>query len=179
MNNQKLLQAKNNDFLRVFIASAFGFGLSPIAPGTCGALIGVAGHIMIVQLLPADIQMLVLALFFLSICVIHYILTPWAIDYWHSKDPKHFVLDEVAGYLVIPIFFRHGTLLQVVCWGFFFFRLFDIIKLPIARYIDRNMRGASAILFDDIVSAGYAVLMLYLLKYIGEQFAVERYLILI
>ena len=35
------------------------------------------------------------------------------------------------------------------------FRIFDAIKLPIARYIDRNVHTASGVLFDDVVSAAY------------------------
>ena len=31
----------------------------------------------------------------------------------------------------------------------------DAIKLPLARYIDRNIHTASGVLFDDVVSAIY------------------------
>lgn len=148
----------------VLLASAFGLGLSPIAPGTCGALLGVVGHIFIVKMFPADNHWIALVIFFLAVCIVHFILTPWAIEYWHSKDPAHFVLDEVAGYLVVPILFRADNLWYIVISGFVLFRLFDIIKLPGARYIDQHMTGPWGILLDDIISALYAVATLYLVQ---------------
>lgn len=148
----------------LLLASAFGLGLSPIAPGTCGALFGVVGHISIVKILPSEKHWIALVLFFLAVCIVHFILTPWAIEYWHSKDPAHFVLDEVAGYLVVPILFRTDNLWYIVISGFVLFRLFDIIKLPGARYIDQQMTGPWGILLDDIISALYAVATLYLVQ---------------
>ena len=39
--------------------------------------------------------------------------------------------------------------------GFVVFRILDAIKLPVARYIDRNIHTAHGVLFDDVVSAAY------------------------
>ena len=50
----------------------------------------------------------------------------------------------------------YGTTLTTAVLGFLVFRIFDIIKLPGARYIDRNWHGAWGILLDDIVSGLYA-----------------------
>ncbi len=83
--------------LFILLASAFGLGLSPIAPGTCGALLGVIGHILIAKTLQPDNQLIALIMLFLVVCIFHFVLTPWAVNYWHSKDPKHFVLDGVGG----------------------------------------------------------------------------------
>ena len=44
---------------------------------------------------------------------------------------------------------------QLALAGFCVFRILDAIKLPIARYIDRNIHTASGVLFDDVVSAAY------------------------
>ena len=40
------------------------------------------------------------------------------------------------------------------------FRILDAIKLPIARYIDRNIHTASGVLFDDVVSAAYTAALM-------------------
>ena len=40
-------------------------------------------------------------------------------------------------------------------FGFVVFRALDAIKLPLARYIDRNIHTAHGVLFDDVVSALY------------------------
>jgi phosphatidylglycerophosphatase A len=101
--------------------------------------------------------------------VLHCVLTPWAQSYWQEQDPKHFVLDEVAGYLLVPILFHQGQLWQIALSGYLCFRILDIIKVPPARQIDRKLHGAAGILLDDLVSAGYAVLILYLLWWLGGR----------
>jgi phosphatidylglycerophosphatase A len=47
--------------------------------------------------------------------------------------------------------------------GFVIFRILDAIKLPGARYIDRNIHTASGVLFDDVVSAAYSAAILWAL----------------
>jgi len=158
------------------IGSAFGLGLCPIMPGTCGALTGVFFHILIVWLLPSNFHLIGLVIIFVSVCIANHVLYPWAKEYWLSKDPKHFVLDEVAGYLFVPILFRHGDFWPTVIWGFVLFRIFDIIKLPIARQIDQKVHNAWGVILDDLVSAIYAVLTLLMISWIGP-FKIGGYLI--
>jgi phosphatidylglycerophosphatase A len=158
------------EFMRIAIASGFGLGLSPIAPGTCGALLGILIHGSVVFGVPQSYQVAALVLSFLLICIAHFWLTPWAVKYWHSEDPKNFVLDEVAGYLLVPIGFHHEAFLPSVLWGFILFRLFDIVKIPPAKQIDRDLHGGWGILLDDLVSAGYAIAVLYFLRATGIAF---------
>lgn len=165
------------DYFNIAIGSALGLGLSPIAPGTCGALLGVLIHVLIALFLPANWQIAVLVFVLLVVCWGNYALTPWAEKYWQSKDPKHFVLDEVAGYLLVPILFRQGRLWQITLWGFVLFRIFDIIKLPPARQIDRNWTGPWGIVLDDLVSAVYAVVMMFLLLKISKLLGWEAWLL--
>jgi len=164
-------------YLYIAVGSALGLGLSPIAPGTCGTLLGVLFHVFIVLFLPVTFQLTALIIIFIIVCAANNILTPWAEAYWQREDPGHFVLDEVAGYLLVPILFRQGQLWQVALWGFLLFRIFDIIKIPPARQIDQCMHGAWGILLDDLVSAGYAVLVMYFLWWIGPQIGLENWLI--
>ncbi|MBF0232174.1 MAG: phosphatidylglycerophosphatase A [Desulfamplus sp.] len=152
---------------KIIIGSAFGLGLIPIMPGTFGALLGVIVHLLIIFFLPIKLQYVCLIIFFLMVCIANHVLTPWAVDYWKSKDPKQFVLDEVAGYLVVPMLFQGSNLLTSVLLGFVLFRVYDIIKLPIARQIDRNLHGPFGILLDDIVSGIYASITLYILLWLG------------
>lgn len=149
------------------IGTSFGLGLSPIAPGSFGALIGVAYHVAIVIYTPASWHLPALVLGLIVVVAANHVLTPWAVDYWKDEDPGHFVLDEVAGYLVVPILFRGGDLWQVALWGFLLFRIFDIIKIPPARQIDQNMHGPWGIVLDDLISGAYAALVLYALVWLG------------
>lgn len=157
---------KQKHKIALFIGSACGLGLSPILPGTCGALLGVLIHVAAVLALPAAMKMPVLLTAFALVCAANHLLTPWAEAYWGRKDPPHFVLDEVAGYLFVPILFREGELLPVVLWGFTLFRILDISKiLPPARLIDRDLQGAWGVLLDDLVSAGYAAWILSIIHW--------------
>jgi phosphatidylglycerophosphatase A len=144
------------DRCRLLFASAFGLGLMPIAPGSFGALLGVGMHLSVVWLLPEKWQWATLVTCFAAVCVTHFWLTPWAQKYWNDSDPGQFVLDEVAGYLVVPLVVRAGPLWIIILAGFLLFRVLDIIKIPPARQIDRNWHGAWGILLDDIISGLYA-----------------------
>jgi phosphatidylglycerophosphatase A len=146
------------------IGSAFGLGLSPVAPGSFGALLGVAYTLLVFRFLPIEARSLAIALGLVAVAAANHWLTPWAVVYWKEEDPKHFVLDEVAGYLVVPLLLPQGTLWQVAFWGFLLFRVLDIIKVPPARQIDRDLHGSWGILLDDIVSGVYAVLVLYVYR---------------
>lgn len=159
--------SRTRKFLYLAVGTSLGLGLSPIAPGSFGALLGVAYHIGVAELLPAPWQVPALALGLAAVVAANHVLTPWAVAYWKDEDPGHFVLDEVAGYLVVPILFRGGELFQVALWGFLLFRIFDIIKIPPARQIDRDLHGPWGIVLDDIVSGSYAALALYALAALG------------
>ncbi len=149
------------DRICLVVSSAFGLGLLPVAPGSFGALLGVGMHLSIVRWVASGWQSVTLLVWFMSICILQFCLTPWAQKYWKESDPGHFVLDEVAGYLVVPLVVRDGRLWLIAGVGFLLFRVFDIIKLPGARYIDRNWHGAWGVLLDDIVSGLYAAALVW------------------
>lgn len=156
------------DSLFVFIGSAFGLGLMPIAPGSFGALLGVAMHLGILYWLPGQLlyQLVALVACLTGTSLVHFLLNPWAERYWNDTDSGNFVLDEIVGYLVVPIILIAYTTppwWYIPLAGFFTFRIFDIIKLPIARYIDRNWHNAWGVLLDDVVSAIYAAGVVWLM----------------
>jgi phosphatidylglycerophosphatase A len=77
-----------------------------------------------------------------------------------TKDPGCIVIDEVAGMMVtllgLPV-----TMTTAVA-GFFLFRLFDIIKPPPARQLDRHLGGGWGIVMDDIAAGIMANIVLRL-----------------
>jgi phosphatidylglycerophosphatase A len=153
---------KLKDKICLFAATACGLGLSPIAPGTFGTLFGVAAHLAVEQWCAASCRHTLLLVIFFAVCVSHFLLTPWSMARWNEDDPGHFVLDEVAGYLIVPLLVKSGPLWFVATAGFLLFRIFDIIKIPPARQIDRQMHGAWGILLDDLVSGLYAAGVVHL-----------------
>lgn len=152
---------KRGETFRLLLASGFFLGLAPVVPGSFGALPGLAWHLLAVLLGWSDTATRLWCFWgaFLF-AAIHYWLTPWAQRRWHDSDPRHFVLDEIVGYLCVPLFWGIPADSEIPLWvwafvAFCVFRVLDAIKLPIARYIDRNVHSAHGVLFDDVVSAAY------------------------
>ncbi len=139
-----------------FVAFAFGAGLSPVAPGTCGTLVAVPLYYLIRSLSVANYSVVL----FLSIVV-----GIWICDVIERdigiRDYSGIVWDEVCGFGLTMWAAPCGWLWIVL--GFFLFRLFDILKpWPIA-YIDRKLPGGFGIMIDDLMAAIYAWFTLHLI----------------
>lgn len=163
--------------LFLIASTGLGLGLLPFAPGTFGTLLGVVLHILVYFIVSPEAFLPVMVLVFLFTCFVSNISASWAIIYWERSDPKHFVLDEVAGYLLIPIFFSHGVWWQVALWGFVFFRFFDIFKMPPASTIDSQLSGGWGILLDDLAASIQTILLMYLLQWISRILGLENWLL--
>ena len=81
-----------------------------------------------------------------------------------TKDPGFVVIDEVAGQLVsliaVPLAWK--TFLA----GFILFRVFDILKPPPVRQLERLPEG-SGIMLDDVAAGIYALVVVQLLLHWG------------
>ncbi|HEX7271151.1 MAG TPA: phosphatidylglycerophosphatase A, partial [Casimicrobiaceae bacterium] len=71
--------------------------------------------------------------------------------------PPSVVWDEIVAFLLVM--FIVGVQPLRVAFGFLLFRLFDIVKLPPATFIDRNWHRGFGVMADDIVAAFYALLV--------------------
>lgn len=152
--------ANRSEWLVVTIGSALGLGLSPVAPGSLAALLGVGIHLCADFFRPEG-AMMVLGVAFAVICALHFSLNACASRYWRNNDSGHFVLDEVAGYLLVAILAAPWVPTLWICTeGFLLFRVLDILKPPPARQIDQNMHNAWGVLLDDLVSAAYTAAIL-------------------
>jgi phosphatidylglycerophosphatase A len=138
-----------------------------VAPGTCGTLLGVLLHGIVILFFSEPWRWPVLGLLLLLICLAGLMTAPWAMQHWRRVDPQAFVLDEVAGYLVVPVVFAQGSPVEIMVWGFALFRLFDILKLPPARQIDRSLHGPWGIMLDDLVAGIQAGAVMYGLWAVG------------
>jgi phosphatidylglycerophosphatase A len=87
------------------LALGFGAGLSPVAPGTVGTLVGVALY-LVLSMLPTLLYVVIVAGLFAA--------GVWAIggvsDKLGSDDPPAIVWDEVVGFLVAMIAAPAGIL---------------------------------------------------------------------
>jgi phosphatidylglycerophosphatase A len=147
--------------IRKLLITFFGSGFLPIAPGTWGSLAaGIVFFFLAISPIGADHATLwtVTAGLTILASTIGIALGRWAVEYFHSEDPKPFVLDEVAGQwlalIAIPFASAGGLFLAVVV-QFFLFRFFDILKPTPARQAE-SLPFGWGIVTDDLVAGLYA-----------------------
>jgi len=158
-------RASSGEKLRILLGSACYLGYMPVMPGTFGALPGILIYYVLWKFMAPEFLWVGLFASVFLIGLLNYYLTPWAIRYWKSKDPSQFILDEIIGFLCVPLFYGIHTFTTTALWGFILFRILDIIKIFPASYVDKHVAGSTGIIFDDVISAGYAALCLYVLEY--------------
>lgn len=107
----------------------------------------------------------------MCLCLMSLALLPLARRVLISQDPKAFVLDEVSGYLIIPLVFG-GTgpsLLRVVL-SFCLFRAFDILKPFPVGWVDKTLKNSVGVLLDDLLSGLLTCFVLGIMKAFGTSF---------
>jgi phosphatidylglycerophosphatase A len=136
--------------LVTILATWFGTGLSPMAPGTAGTMGAIPLYLAMARM-PLPL--------YLTLTLAVTLLACWVAGraqvIYNASDPGRIVIDEVAGFLVTMAASGPPTVTTVVA-GFLLFRLFDIIKPFPARFIDRRMKNGCGVVLDDIVAGIYA-----------------------
>ncbi|MBO4986126.1 MAG: phosphatidylglycerophosphatase A [Bacteroides sp.] len=149
-------------FIPVMIATGFGSGFSPIAPGTAGALLATLIWFALATVF-SDIPLLWVtgALIFLFT-----FLGIWAADklepYW-GEDPSRVVVDEMVGVWIALLAAPSGHLYYGLA-AFALFRLFDIWKPLGIRRMER-LPGGLGVMMDDILSGMYGFLVLMAVRW--------------
>jgi phosphatidylglycerophosphatase A len=139
----------------VWLATAFGAGYAPIAPGTAGSAVAVGLYLLTMHW-PLAWQAAVL----LAVTAIGIPVSTRAAAHFGREDPSPVVIDEVAGQLLT--LFATGAGLWGAVVGFFLFRAADIVKPWPARQFER-FHGGLGIMADDLMAAVYANIALQIL----------------
>ncbi|HAD04020.1 MAG: phosphatidylglycerophosphatase A [Desulfuromonadales bacterium GWD2_61_12] len=139
----------------LFLSSNAGLGYAPVASGTFGTLAGIPAFWLLAQLPPWLWLLTWAALLCLSFWV-----SAAAGQIYGVVDDGRIVIDELVGYLVTV------ALLPFSWWaaglGFLYFRLFDIVKPPPARWFDQKLKNGYGVVLDDVAAGLYAALALRL-----------------
>jgi len=134
------------------LATGFGSGYSPIAPGTAGSAVGLVFVWGMSYLnLPGQIAA-VIVVSVLSIVAADIVARTTGL-----KDPGLVVADEIAGMMVTMIAIPFT--LKTALIGFILFRVMDVVKPPPARQFER-FKGGVGIVADDLMAGVYAHLAL-------------------
>ena len=148
-----------NEKLIKLLATGFGSGLAPFAPGTVGTLVGVVVCLLCLPL-PWPLRLLtVIALSALSIYV-----AGQAELIYKKKDDQRIVIDEIVGLQItmLPVAITGLNL----CVGFVLFRIFDILKpFPINNL--QRLPGGWGVVIDDVGAGIYAGAVMWFLIFFG------------
>jgi phosphatidylglycerophosphatase A len=154
--------ARGRNRLAYLIATGAGAGFAPIAPGTFGALEGVAIYLLVsaLPLAPGGQMALVLALGIFT----------FLIGWWSAnracamlgvKDPGSVIIDEVSGQLLALVPVALAPSIPGVVVAFLLFRLFDIFK-PYPIYKLEHLRAGLGVMSDDALAGVYTAALVYL-----------------
>ena len=139
-----------------WLASGFGCGFSPRAPGTVGSLVALLPWWFWLRELPMWHYALVLGCAF----ALGVWASDWVIGKLGREDPGVVVWDEFTGLWLALFLAPPGW--HWVLGGFLAFRLFDIWKPWPVSWADRAVHGGFGAMLDDLLAGGYAWLALHL-----------------
>ena len=125
-----------------FVASGFGAGYAPVAPGTFGSLVGLALGALLLRFWPIGLSLAALLAILAGL---------WAIARINGgDDPGWITIDEVAGQLLAMLPLATPSPLGLLA-AFALFRLLDITKPGPIGWADRQ-HGAAGVMGDDVIA---------------------------
>jgi len=144
MNTKKLIY---------LIATGFGTGYAPYAPGSAGSL----SALLLFIIVPLD------DFTWIAICIIMFIIgirVSGTVEKEKGKDSAIIVIDEFVGQWVALLFLPRMVWIYVA--GFFVFRLLDILK-PFPAADLEELDGGLGIMLDDIIAGIYTNIALHII----------------
>ncbi|MGK2739829.1 phosphatidylglycerophosphatase A family protein [Tepidicaulis sp. LMO-SS28] len=143
-----------------WVATWFGSGLSPKAPGTAGSLAALIFALPIPLLGLPPLLLLGAALLLFPAGI-------WAgaryAKMHDTKDPGAVVVDEVVGQWMVLAVAPASPLGWLIALAFF--RLFDILKPWPVSWADRKLDGGLGIMMDDVIAALYGMATMVLVTH--------------
>jgi phosphatidylglycerophosphatase A len=140
----------------LLLATGFGVGYSPVAPGTLGTLIAIPIYYFLSDIPSPIYEITLIGFFFLAV---------WISEnteiFFSKKDDHRIVIDEMMGFLITVLWVPKAILFIIV--GFILFRFFDILKPFPIRHLEKRLKGGFGVVLDDVVAGVYANIVLHLL----------------
>ena len=148
------------------LATFFGSGLAPKAPGTFGSLATLPlAFVMACFWGREGVFYAALVSFFIGVWAIHQLIKDN-----EDKDPSKVVIDETAGqlttFLLVAPSLEHNlslSALVVYLLGFGLFRFFDILKMGPVKWADSKLKNAWGVMLDDVFAGIFAAIVLFLI----------------
>ncbi len=143
------------------VATGFYSGLMKPFPGTWGTLPALAIAMFLIKGDLATMAVATVAATGVSV---------WSsgeAEKFYGHDARKIVMDEWAGMFVSLLFIPFSYLNYMI--AFVAFRIFDVVKLPPARQLERLPRGWG-ITMDDIVAGIHANIATHLIIYLLDRY---------
>jgi phosphatidylglycerophosphatase A len=140
------------DLVAKIVATGFGSGYSPVAPGTAGSLVGLLLFVPLARL-GWPLQLTAVAF----VALIGALAGGRLASRLGVEDPGLVVVDEVAGQWITLVGLPFTPVTAAA--GFLLFRVMDIVKPWPARDLER-LPGGWGIMADDVAAGVYAQLVL-------------------
>lgn len=145
--------------LAKYIATWFGSGLIPKAPGTWGTVAAIPFAFVITAIF-GPFALLVAA-------ILAFVIGIWAAGAYareiEKPDPSEVVIDEVAAIWLVLTFVPVSWVGWLI--AFAVFRFFDVVKPWPVSLADTKLKGGFGIMADDIIAALYTLLILWLMQF--------------
>lgn len=142
-------------FLSKIIATVFGIGYFPLAPGTLTSLVCLLLYKFFLHKMDWPYNLALLILLFL--------VGTWAsrslASQMKTEDPRCIVIDEALGQLVAVFLLRPDWLLLGL--GFLLFRILDILKPFVIKKAEK-LPGGWGVMMDDVIAGIIASILLNL-----------------
>lgn len=141
-----------------FVSFGFGVGLIRFAPGTFGTLLALPLYWYALREYATGDAFLILAVLFA--------IGAWACSITGRNlgvaDHGGMVWDEVVAFLLILLIAPEAPGWQAS--AFLLFRFFDVVKPSPIREFERRVKGGFGVMADDILAAGYTLLVIAIIK---------------
>jgi len=145
------------------LATSFGAGYSPFAPGTIGAIIGclLLWLFQKYQLIDTFNTPFLFITLIILVTILGIFISNQLEEEW-GKDPSKIVIDETIG-LWITMILIPFTWINLLL-AFILFRFFDIIK-PLGIRKMESLKGGLGVMADDMLAGIYANIILQVIIY--------------
>jgi phosphatidylglycerophosphatase A len=139
-----------------FLAFGLGSGLAPKAPGTFGTLAALPLYYLIAAF-ATPLQLY-------GVIAVAFIAGVWLCGKTGRAlgvaDHSGIVWDEIVAFWLVLAFTPQHIVWVTAAFGLF--RLFDIWKPYPINWFDAHLKNGFGVMFDDLLAAGYSVLVLWL-----------------
>jgi phosphatidylglycerophosphatase A len=160
---------KFSDKVKLFLATGFGSGYLPVAPGSWGSAVAVLVAWWLLDLPLVFYLIVLVVIFFLGIWSVGFADQYFSAKTKNEHDNKNIVIDEWLGQLItlLPVFY-FGKSLIVLAVGLFLYRAFDTAKFGLAKYFDHQPNKWGVIL-DDVFAGLHAAIVFTIVLWICQQ----------